>query len=90
MIVLKISNASEVVASKVGKFLEFLTPDSIDHAPILLFFLLPLSPFFSSSPSFLLSFLFLSSSYPLPLLLLCFSFRLPVLFRSPSFALPFS
>ena len=34
MIVLKISNASEVVASKVGKLLEFLTPDSIDHATV--------------------------------------------------------
>ena len=34
MIVLKISNASEVVASKVGKFLERLTPDSIDHATV--------------------------------------------------------
>ena len=34
MIILKISNASEVVASKVGKFLEFLTPDSIDHATV--------------------------------------------------------
>ena len=34
MIVLKISNASEVVASKVGKFLEMLTPDSIDHATV--------------------------------------------------------
>jgi len=31
MIVLKISNASEVVASKLGRFLERLTPDSIDH-----------------------------------------------------------
>lgn len=31
MIVLKISNSSEVVASKVGKFLEFLTPDSVDQ-----------------------------------------------------------
>ena len=31
MIVLKISNASEVVASKVGRFLERLTPDSIDQ-----------------------------------------------------------
>ena len=31
MIVLKISNSSEVVAAKVGKFLEFLTPDSIDQ-----------------------------------------------------------
>ena len=34
MIVLEISNASEVVASKVGKFLELLTPDSIDHATV--------------------------------------------------------
>ena len=34
MIILKISNASEVVASKVGKFIEFLTPDSIDHATV--------------------------------------------------------
>lgn len=34
MIVLKISNASEVVASKVGRFLERLTPDSIDHAAV--------------------------------------------------------
>ena len=34
MIVLKISNASEVVASKVGKFLELLTPDSIDHTTV--------------------------------------------------------
>ncbi|MGC6482689.1 MAG: hypothetical protein ACON4T_03865 [Synechococcus sp.] len=34
MIVLKISNASEVVAAKVGKFLELLTPDSIDHATV--------------------------------------------------------
>ena len=31
MIVLKISNASEVVASKVGRFLERLTPDVIDQ-----------------------------------------------------------
>ena len=31
MIVLQISNASEVVASKVGRFLELLTPESIDH-----------------------------------------------------------
>ena len=30
MIVLKISNASDVIASKAGKFLELLTPDSID------------------------------------------------------------
>ena len=34
MIVLKISNSSEVAASKVGKFLEFLTPDSMDHAAV--------------------------------------------------------
>ena len=34
MIVLKISNSSEVVSAKVGKFLEFLTPDSIDHAAV--------------------------------------------------------
>ena len=34
MIVLKISNSSEVVAAKVGKFLEFLTPDSIDQATV--------------------------------------------------------
>lgn len=31
MIVLKISNSSEVVAAKIGKLLEFLTPDSIDQ-----------------------------------------------------------
>jgi hypothetical protein len=30
MIVLKISNASEVMAAKVGKFLESLTPDGFD------------------------------------------------------------
>ena len=34
MIVLKISNSSEVVAAKVGRFLEFLTPDSIDHTTV--------------------------------------------------------
>ena len=34
MIVLKISNASEVVASKVGKFIELLTPDSIDQTTV--------------------------------------------------------
>ena len=34
MIVLKISNASEVMASKLGKFLESLTPDSLDQATI--------------------------------------------------------
>ena len=33
-IVLKISNASEVVASKVGRFLERLTPDSIDQTTV--------------------------------------------------------
>ena len=30
----KISNASEVVAAKVGRFLERLTPDSIDQAAV--------------------------------------------------------
>ena len=34
MIVLKISNSSEVVAAKVGKFLEFLTPDSVDQSTV--------------------------------------------------------
>ncbi|QBE68318.1 hypothetical protein SynWH8101_0727 [Synechococcus sp. WH 8101] len=34
MIVLKISNSSEVVASKVGKFLEFLTPDAVDQSAV--------------------------------------------------------
>lgn len=34
MIVLKISNASDVVASKVGRFLERLTPDGIDNATV--------------------------------------------------------
>ena len=34
MIVLKIDNASEVIASKVGKFLESLTPDSFDQAAV--------------------------------------------------------
>jgi len=34
MIVLKITNASEVMASKVGKFLESLTPDGFDQATI--------------------------------------------------------
>ncbi len=34
MIVLKISNSSEVVASKVGKFLEALTPDKVDQAAV--------------------------------------------------------
>ena len=31
MIVLKITNSSEVLASKVGKFLEALTPDGFDR-----------------------------------------------------------
>jgi hypothetical protein len=31
MLVLKITNASEVVASKLGKFLEALTPDLLDN-----------------------------------------------------------
>ena len=34
MIVLKISNASEVMASRLGKFLESLTPDSLDQSTI--------------------------------------------------------
>ncbi|BEV35745.1 hypothetical protein [Synechococcus sp. M16CYN] len=34
MIVLKISNTSEVVAAKVGRFLERLTPDSIDRTTV--------------------------------------------------------
>jgi hypothetical protein len=34
MIVLKITNASEVVAAKVGKFLESLTPDGFDLAKV--------------------------------------------------------
>ena len=34
MIVLKISNASEVMASKLGKFLESLTPDSLDQSTV--------------------------------------------------------
>ena len=34
MIVLKISNSSEVVAKVVGRFLERLTPDSIDNATV--------------------------------------------------------
>ena len=34
MIVLKISNAPEVVASKVGRFIERLTPDSIDQTTV--------------------------------------------------------
>jgi len=34
MIVLKISNASELMASKLGKFLESLTPDCLDQTTI--------------------------------------------------------
>jgi len=34
MIVLKISNASELMASKLGKFLESLTPESLDQTTI--------------------------------------------------------
>jgi len=34
MILLKITNSSEVVASKIGKFLESLTPDSLDQATV--------------------------------------------------------
>ncbi len=34
MIVIKISNSSEVIASKIGKFLESLTPDGMDEATI--------------------------------------------------------
>lgn len=34
MILLKISNSSEVVASKVGRFLEALTPDKVDLAAV--------------------------------------------------------
>ncbi len=34
MILLEISNASELVASKVGKFLELLTPDQIDQGAV--------------------------------------------------------
>ena len=34
MIVLKINNASEVMASRMGKFLESLTPDAFDQTMI--------------------------------------------------------
>ena len=34
MILLSISNSSEIVAKKVGKFLESLTPDSFDEAKV--------------------------------------------------------
>ena len=34
MIVLKISNASELIAAKIGKFLESLTPDGFDQTKV--------------------------------------------------------
>jgi hypothetical protein len=34
MILLKISNASEIVAAKLGKFLESLTPDALDERKV--------------------------------------------------------
>ncbi len=34
MILLKISNSSELVAAKVGQFVERLTPDSLDHIAV--------------------------------------------------------
>ena len=34
MILLKISNASELIASKVGGFIEHLTPDSLDNSTV--------------------------------------------------------
>jgi hypothetical protein len=34
MIVLKITNSSEVVASKIGKLLESLTPDGFDATTV--------------------------------------------------------
>ena len=34
MIVIKITNASEILASKVGKFLESLTPDGFDQVTV--------------------------------------------------------
>jgi len=34
VIVLKISNASDLVASKVGRFLEKLTPDGMEEAKV--------------------------------------------------------
>lgn len=34
MILLKITNASEVMASKLGKFLESLTPDRLDETAL--------------------------------------------------------
>ena len=32
MIILKISNASELISSKLGNFLESITPDSVDDS----------------------------------------------------------
>mgnify|MGYP006276638931 FL=1 len=34
MLVLKITNASEVVAAKIGRFLEALTPDLLDEKSV--------------------------------------------------------
>ncbi|MBV2351554.1 hypothetical protein KUL97_07535 [Synechococcus sp. HK05] len=34
MLVLKITNAPEVVASKIGRFLEALTPDALDEKTV--------------------------------------------------------
>lgn len=34
MILLKISNSSEIIASKLGKFLESLTPDALDERQV--------------------------------------------------------
>ena len=34
MLVLKITNASEVVAAKIGRFLEALTPDALDEKTV--------------------------------------------------------
>ena len=34
MILLSIDNASEIIAQKVGKFIESLTPDSFDEAKV--------------------------------------------------------
>jgi hypothetical protein len=34
MILLKITNASELVASKIGRFLEKLTPDALDQSTV--------------------------------------------------------
>ena len=31
MIILKITNSSELVAAKLGRFLEMLTPEMLDH-----------------------------------------------------------